>query len=245
MADRSASPRQPGLIKRTWRRLTSPSARWSVLSLLLIGAVVGALAVIGTDVMVKVTGTEEFCGGACHSMKAFTLPEYRQSAHYANNSGVRASCSDCHVPHGYPEKLWYKAKAGVRDIVQETRGVIATAELYEKERWRLANSVWDEMKANDSANCRYCHLITPDTVAKQKARRRRCTRWCSRRRAPASTATRVWRTRSPRSPPRRRRRARCAERIASYGGAGVLPHAAALLDAIDWVTRAEGHGGSG
>ena len=111
----------------------------------------------------------EFCGGACHSMKAFTLPEYRQSAHYANNSGVRASCSDCHVPHGYPEKLWYKAKAGVRDIVQETRGVIATAELYEKERWRLANSVWDEMKANDSANCRYCHLITPDTVAKQKS----------------------------------------------------------------------------
>jgi nitrate/TMAO reductase-like tetraheme cytochrome c subunit len=169
MADPSAPPAQPGWIKRTWRALTSPSAKWSVLSLLVIGIVIGAGGVIGTDVMVKATGTVDFCGGACHSMKAFTLPEYKESVHYANNSGVRASCSDCHVPHRYPGKLWYKAKAGIRDMIQEWRGVIATAELYEKERWRLANHVWDEMKANDSANCRYCHLINADTVAKQKS----------------------------------------------------------------------------
>ena len=167
MAD--PSPSQPGLIKRAWRALASPSAKWSVLSLLVIGIVIGAAGVIGTDAMVKATGTVEFCGGACHSMKAFTLPEYKQSAHFANHSGVIATCADCHVPHAYPEKLWYKAKAGIRDIVQESRGVIATAELYEKERWRLANAVWDEMKANDSANCRHCHVITADTVAKQKS----------------------------------------------------------------------------
>jgi len=169
MAGPSASRSQPGLIKRTWRRLTSPSARWSVLTLLVLGILVGAIGVIGTEVMVAETGTVEFCGGACHSMKAFTLPEYKQSAHFANNSGVSATCADCHVPHAYPQKLWYKAKAGIRDIIQESRGVIATAELYEKERWRLANAVWAEMKANDSANCRHCHQITADTVAKQKA----------------------------------------------------------------------------
>ena len=140
-----------------------------MLSLLVVGVVIGAGAVIGTDMMVKATGTVEFCGTTCHSMNAFTLPEYKQSVHYANNSGVRASCSDCHVPHGYPEKLWYKAKAGIRDVVQESRGVIATAERYEKERWRLANAVWDEMKANDSANCRHCHAFTAETVAKQKS----------------------------------------------------------------------------
>ncbi len=168
MADTTASPSQPGLIKRTWRRLTSPSARWSVLSLLVIGVVIGAGGVIGTDAMVKATGTVEFCSGACHSMKAFTLPEYKQSVHYANPFGVVATCSDCHLPHGYPEKLWYKAKAGTRDAIAEARGVIATAERYEKERWRLANEVWAEMKANDSANCRYCHSITAETVAKQK-----------------------------------------------------------------------------
>ena len=37
MAEPSASPSQPGLIKRTWRRLTSPSAKWSVLTLLVLG----------------------------------------------------------------------------------------------------------------------------------------------------------------------------------------------------------------
>lgn len=167
MAD--SSPSQPGLIKRAWRALVSPSARWSVLSLLAIGIAIGAIALIGTDVIVKATGTVEFCGGACHSMKAFTLPEYQQSAHHANPSGVVATCADCHIPHGYPEKLWYKAKAGIRDIIQEGRGVIATAELYEKERWRLANAVWSEMKANDSANCRHCHAFTVDSVAKQKS----------------------------------------------------------------------------
>jgi cytochrome c-type protein NapC len=169
MADASASASRTGFIKRAWRVLTSPSAKWSMLSLLVIGIVIGAGAVIGTELMVETTGTVEFCGGACHSMKAFTLPEYQQSVHYASASGVRATCADCHIPHAYPQKLWYKAKAGIRDIIQESRGVIATAELYEKERWRLANAVWDEMKANDSANCRHCHAITPETVAKQKS----------------------------------------------------------------------------
>jgi len=28
---------------------------------------------------------------------------------YAGHSGVRATCADCHIPHGYLEKLWYKA----------------------------------------------------------------------------------------------------------------------------------------
>ena len=169
MADPAASPSQPGVIKRAWRALASPSPKWSVLSLLVIGILIGAGVIVGTQIAVSATGTVEFCGSTCHSMNAFTLPEYKQSAHYAGHSGVRATCADCHIPHGYPEKLWYKAKAGIRDIVQESRGVIATSERYEKERWRLANAVWSEMKANDSANCRYCHTISEETVAKQKS----------------------------------------------------------------------------
>jgi nitrate/TMAO reductase-like tetraheme cytochrome c subunit len=169
MADASEVPSRPGLVRRAWRVLASPSARWSVLALLVTGILVGAAGVIGTAVMVETTGTVEFCGGACHSMKAFTLPEYKESVHFAGRTGVRATCADCHIPHGYPQKLWYKAKAGSRDLIQEARGVIATAGLYEKERWRMANAVWDEMKANDSANCRHCHAITPETVAKQKS----------------------------------------------------------------------------
>jgi cytochrome c-type protein NapC len=70
---------------------------------------------------------------------------------------VRPSCTDCHVPHEYPYKLFYKAKAGMTDALAELRGTISTQEKFDKERWRLANLVWDEMRENNSENCRHCH----------------------------------------------------------------------------------------
>lgn len=149
-----------------WTRLTSPSTRWSALSLLVLGLVIGSVSVIGTQVMVKETGTNEFCGGACHSMK-WVYSEYMESGHHANRTGLVARCHDCHIPHGHPELLWYKAKAGTRDAIAEIRGVISTEEKFKKERLRLAKNVWEEYKANDSANCRSCHTFTPETLAKQ------------------------------------------------------------------------------
>jgi len=156
-----------GFLARTWRRLTTPSARWSVLALLAVGVVVGAVAIIGTQVMVAATGTNEFCGGACHSMQ-WVATEYKQSGHYANRTGVQAGCHDCHIPHAYPELLWYKAKAGVHDAIEEARGTISTEEKFKKERARLAKMVWAEFRETDSANCRTCHAFTPEVLAKQK-----------------------------------------------------------------------------
>ena len=106
-----------------WRRLRRPSTRWSVLSLLVIGIVIGFAATVGTVVMVEVTGTDKFCGGACHSMQ-WVAKEHRASVHVQNHSGVRAGCHDCHIPKHYPELLWYKAKAGIKDAIGEMRGVI-------------------------------------------------------------------------------------------------------------------------
>ena len=146
-----------GILKRAWRVLVSPSARWSILSLLAAGIAIGAGGVIFTQVAAESTSSTEFCSSACHSMKAFTAPEYNASVHAANRAGVRAGCGDCHVPHSYPYKLVYKTKAGIADLIAEARGVIDTKEKYEKERWRMANKVWDEMRSNDSANCRHCH----------------------------------------------------------------------------------------
>lgn len=164
MAD---NEKRPGLIARTWKALRSPSAHWSVLALLFVGLATGSAAVIGTQVMVHVTGTDAFCGGACHSMQ-WVAAEFRQSGHHANRSGVAATCSDCHIPHQYPAILWYKAKAGTKDAIAEIRGVIDTEAKFKKERLRLAQAVWAEYKGNDSANCRTCHLFTPEVVAKQK-----------------------------------------------------------------------------
>lgn len=155
-----------GLIGRAWKRLTSPSARWSVLSLVVLGLVIGAVAVIGTQVVVARTGTNEFCGTACHSMQ-WVYNEYRESVHFANPSGVQATCHHCHIPHEYPQLLWYKAKAGVHDAIGEMRGVISTEEKFKKARTELAERVWAEFKANDSANCRICHDFTAQVLAAQ------------------------------------------------------------------------------
>jgi nitrate/TMAO reductase-like tetraheme cytochrome c subunit len=141
--------------------------KWSVLSLLIIGIAVGAGATIVTQVMVVATGTNEFCGGACHSMQ-WVANEYQQSSHHSNEFGVQAGCHDCHIPDRYPQLLWYKAKAGIHDAIEEMRGTISTQEKFNKERLRLANSVWAEYKANDSENCQHCHKFNTEIVAKQK-----------------------------------------------------------------------------
>jgi nitrate/TMAO reductase-like tetraheme cytochrome c subunit len=168
VADRlDQDKRQPGIIRRFWTWLTTPSARWSVLALLIAGVVVGSVAVIGTQVMVAATGTNEFCGGACHSM-TWVAQEHKQSVHFANRTGVQAGCHDCHIPHAYPQLLWYKAKAGTHDAIAEASGVISTEEKFKKERLRLAKMVWAEFKETNSANCQHCHAFTPEIVAKQK-----------------------------------------------------------------------------
>jgi len=66
-------------------------------------------------------------------------------------------CVDCHVPHSYPKKLIVKAEKGIADAYAELRGTISTQEKFDRERWRLANKVWDEMREDNSANCRHCH----------------------------------------------------------------------------------------
>lgn len=155
------------ILRRFLRWLLSPSPSMSVFWLLLIGLVIGATIVVGSQAAVAVTGTSEFCGATCHSHAQFVYPDYKQSVHYSNRTGLRASCSDCHIPHEYPAKLLYKARAGLRDGIAEMRGVIATKQKYERERWRMANQVWDEMRADGNAACRRCHDIAAMAEARQ------------------------------------------------------------------------------
>ena len=167
MAMRELGKERGGLLARVWMRLSTPSARWSVLALVLVGLIVGAGAVIGTQVMVAVTGTNEFCGGACHSMQ-WVANEYRQSGHHANRTGVQAGCHDCHLPNRFPALHWYKTKAGIKDVIEEARGTISTEEKFKKERLRMAKVVWAEFKSNNSENCQHCHQFNAGVVAKQK-----------------------------------------------------------------------------
>lgn len=161
---------RPGRIARFLKWLTTPSARYSVLALAGIGLVVGAGGILGSAVMIHATGTDEFCAGACHERGGMSIPaqEWKESVHFSNRSGVKAGCSDCHIPHNYPDKLIRKAVAGVTDAYHTALGTISTPEKYEANRWRMANQVWDAMRKTDSAECRHCHNFSPQVLAVQE-----------------------------------------------------------------------------
>ena len=167
MATEPEGSTQRGILARTWRRLRRPSTHWSVLTLVVLGVVAGFVATVGTHVMVEMTGTDAFCGTACHSMQ-WVAKEHCESVHGVNRTGVHAGCHDCHIPQHYPELLWYKAKAGTKDVIGELRGVISTEEAFKKERLRMAREVWEEYKGNNSRNCRKCHEFAPGMLAKQQ-----------------------------------------------------------------------------
>ena len=161
-----ADSEKPGVFRRFFSWLFSPSARWPIAALLLVGIAIGFLGVVGTQVAVAMTGSNDFCGNACHSHAKFVYPEFKVSVHGSNRTGMQAGCSDCHVPQNYVAKIIYKTKAGIRDGIGEFRGVISTQEKFEAKRWKMANRVWDEMRADNSANCRGCH--TPEAMNNAK-----------------------------------------------------------------------------
>jgi len=151
--------KQPSDKRSWWDRLWRPGNKW--LLGFPIGAILaflaGAIALIGSQVMIHATGTEQFCTSACHSMQAFTTPEWLDSPHNKNAVGVRATCSDCHIPQEYPLKLIVKTQSGLSDIYHELMGTISTREKYEAHRASLAEDVWAYMSKTDSRECRNCH----------------------------------------------------------------------------------------
>jgi len=104
----------------------------------------------------EATNELEFCT-SCHSMQV-NLREYKETIHFKNPSGVRAICSDCHVPKQFIPKMIAKVMAA-KDVYHEILGTIDTQEKYERHRWEMASRVWARMKASDSRECRNCHAF--------------------------------------------------------------------------------------
>lgn len=142
-----------------WTRLwTRPKRRWllgiPLGGLLMLG--VGAAALGSVNWVVHQTSTTGFCF-ACHSHQQFIRPEYEASTHFKNAVGVRAGCSDCHLPHDNWFELMYTKALVSTDIVGELAGKLGTKEKYEARRGEMAQKVWKQMLANDSKFCRGCH----------------------------------------------------------------------------------------
>lgn len=151
-----------------WARLKRPSAKYSLLALLSVGFFSGIFFWGGFNTAMEATNTLEFCIG-CHEMKDNVYQEYTKTIHYSNRTGVRAYCSDCHVPKDWGHKMMRKIAAS-RELYGKVMGTISTPEKFEAKRLALATNEWNRMKANDSRECRNCHSFSAMDIEKQKAR---------------------------------------------------------------------------
>ena len=122
----------------------------------------------GFNTAMEATNTLDFCI-SCHEMKDNVYQEYKTTIHYKNRTGIRAMCSDCHVPRPWTHKVVRKIKAS-NEIVHKILGSIDTPEKFKARRLHLANSVWKAMKKTDSRECRNCHSFNAMEIDLQQTR---------------------------------------------------------------------------
>jgi nitrate/TMAO reductase-like tetraheme cytochrome c subunit len=158
------------LVRKLWHWLTTPSARRSAGALLLAGGIGGIVFWGGFNTFLEYSNTYEFCT-SCHEM-SWVDEEYRTSHHFKNPSGVRAVCSDCHVPKEWTAKMKRKIQASFNELPGKILGTINTKEKFEAKRLELAENVWATMKNNDSHECRNCHSESSWQLDKQQQRAR-------------------------------------------------------------------------
>jgi len=155
---------KPGRWKRLWQR---PRA-WYWFGIPVGGFVMFAIGIIfwgGFNTAMEMTSTLEFCT-SCHEM-APVYEEYQQTVHFKNASGVRAICSDCHVPKPWHLKVMRKIQATFNEVPHAILGTINTPEKFEAHRAEMAENVWAVMRASDSRECRNCHALETMNLEEQ------------------------------------------------------------------------------
>lgn len=142
-------------LKYFWNIFRQPSAHLSLGLLALGGFIAGIIFWGGFNTAMEFTNTETFCV-SCHEMENNVMAELKHTIHYNNRSGVRATCSDCHVPHDWTDKIGRKMEAS-KEVWGKIFGTINTPEKFEAKRLEMAKREWRRLQANDSLECRNCH----------------------------------------------------------------------------------------
>lgn len=155
-------------LARYGRVLTRPSAHFSLGFLTIGGFIAGILFWGGFNTALEATNTETFCI-SCHEMEDNVYEELKQTIHFTNRSGVRATCPDCHVPHEWTDKIARKMQAS-KEVWGKIFGTINTEEKFEAHRRELVEHEWVRLKANNSLECRNCHGFESMDFTRQSAR---------------------------------------------------------------------------
>ena len=158
-------PIRRGFAAWLWRR----PQRWFLLGVPLGGLlafIVGIGFTAGFIGALKGADSDAFCT-ACHEMQQ-PFHEYRHGAHYANVLGIQANCGDCHVPPSLVPGLIRHIQAS-REVWGHMTFELSTPAKYEARRQQLAQKVWKDLKADDSAECRSCHTASAMASAQQPA----------------------------------------------------------------------------
>jgi trimethylamine-N-oxide reductase cytochrome c-type subunit TorC len=144
------------------------SLKWLLAPGVLLGIILGVIGWGGFNTVMEATNSLEFCI-SCHDMRANIYPDYTKSVHYRNASGVRAICSDCHVPKDWTHKVVRKIHA-TKELFHAVVGSIDTPEKFEARRLDLARHEWSRMRNSDSRECRNCHSFDAMDFHKQRAK---------------------------------------------------------------------------
>jgi len=163
MIDPGQKIARKGFIMRVLTVLWRPSGRFALATLFIFGGVWGIIFWGGFNWAMEEANTLPFCT-SCHEMN-FVYEEYKDSIHYKNQFGVRATCPDCHVPRAWLPKVRRKIQAS-NELWHKLLGTVNTPEKFEQHRAELAQHVWDTMKATDSAECRNCHNVNAMDIHK-------------------------------------------------------------------------------
>ncbi len=154
--------------RRVWAVMRHPATGLS-LGFLTLGGFAAGVAFWGAfNTALEAANTEAFCTG-CHEMRTNVYAELAQTVHFSNRSGVRARCSDCHVPHEWTHKIARKMQAS-KEVRGKIFGTIDTRQKFLDRRRGLAEHEWVRLKANDSLECRNCHSSAAMDLTKQAPR---------------------------------------------------------------------------
>lgn len=140
---------------------------FAVVAALGVGAVVGVPVADYGD---RYFSSNAFCATGCHVMEATVYKEYKDSTHWKTATGVRPSCADCHVSKALAP-AWWDHVLGTKELYANVILGIRTAEDFEEVRAEVADTVRFRMLANDSRNCRECHLMEAIRPARKRGQR--------------------------------------------------------------------------